>query len=206
MNNAHQDISLSLPIKIGFTALTNFINKSFAGHTIGKTNTHGKETKYFKIRHIDVQPSEVEKYNIELILSLETLTTFYNHRELEISIFTLVKLDVITQKIYVDSYKMESKGQGWIADHLIKSILNTFIYEKMIKNLNFELVPLIDKKLQELNLKLASKFEIQNGISILGVLNSLTITHFEIKDNTLWTIINLKGWGVIDIENLEFEV
>lgn len=204
MNNAHQDISLSLPIRMKFKTLTNFINKSYAGHTISKTNSHGKETSYFEIRHINVQPSDVEKYNIELILNLETLTTFYNHRELEISIFTLVKLDVITQKIYVDSYKMESKGQGWIADHLIKSILNTFIYEKMIKNLNYELVPLIDEKLQELNLKLASKLEVQSGISVLGALNSLRITHFEIRDNTLWIIISLKGWGVVDIENLAF--
>lgn len=200
---SHQDISLSLPIKMGFKALTNFLNTSFAGHSIGKTNSRGKEVNYFKIHHIDAEPSNLEGFDMELIVNLETLTTLYKHRELQISVYVSMKLDVSSQKIYIDAYKMDSEGQGWIADHLLKSVLNNFIYDRIINDLNIELRPLIDEKLVELNKKLAANFEINSGISILGAIQTVNISHFEIKNDTIWIIINIKGWGVIDVENLD---
>ncbi len=86
---------------------------------------------------------------------------------------------------------------------MLKSVVNTFIYRKIIKNLSIELLPLIDEKLIQLNEKLASKIEVKSGISILGSMKSLTITHFEVKQNDIWVILNINGWGIIDIEILD---
>lgn len=199
----NQDIALSIPIKISFIALKNYLNKEFVGKTISRNNSNGKEINYFKILDIDIDKSDTEPYNLELRVKLETLTTFYNKRVLEISVQTLVKMDVNSQRIYIETYKIDSTGKSWIANKMLESIVNTFIYRKIIKNFNIELVPLINEKLIELNEKLASQVEVKNGISIIGALNSLTITHFEVKQNAMWVIINIKGWGIIDIENLE---
>ncbi len=198
-----QDISLSIPIKIRFKALQNYLNKEFVGKTISRNNSNGKEINYFKILEIDIEKSDIEKYNLELTLKLETLTTFYNKRELQISIQTLVNMDVNSQRIYVDTYKIDSTGKSWIANQMLKSIVNTFIYGKIIKNFNIDLLPLINEKLIELNEKLASKIEVKSGISIIGSLENLTITHFMVKQNDIWVIVNINGWGIIDIEELD---
>ena len=200
----HEDLSLSLPIRISFIALKNYLNKEFADKIISKTNTSGKEIKYFKILDIDVAQSNIEMYNIELIVNLQTLTTFYHKRDLQISVQTLVNMDVTSQTVYIDTYKIDSKGESWFANQMLKSIINTFVYRKIIKNLNIELSPIINEKLIQLNEKLASKIELKNGISTLGALENLILTHFEVKNNHIWMIININGWGIIDIEHLDF--
>lgn len=202
--STNHDISLSIPIKISFTALKNYLNKEFVGTTISRPNSNGKTVNYFKILDIDIEQTDIEKYNIELMVKLETLTTFYNKRELDISVLTFVNLDVGSQKIYIDTYKIDSKGKSWFANQLLKSLINTFIYQKIIKNLSIELLPIIKKNMLLLNEKLASKIEVKSGISILGCLENVTIAHFEIKQNDIWVIININGWGIIDVESLDF--
>ena len=201
--STNQDISLSIPIKISFTALKNHMNREYVGKIISRPNSNGTPVNYFKILDIDLVQSDFEKYNIELIFKLETLTTFYNKRELQISVLTFVKMNIESQEVYVDSYKIDSKGDSWLANQLVKSIINTFIYQKIIKNLSIALLPVIKKNRDLLNEKLASKIEVKSGMSILGSLENLTITHFEIKQNNIWVIINMNGWGIIEIESLD---
>ena len=78
--STNQDISLSIPIKISFTALKNHMNREYVGKIISRPNSNGTPVNYFKILDIDLVQSDFEKYNIELIFKLETLTTFYNKR------------------------------------------------------------------------------------------------------------------------------
>lgn len=198
-----QDISISIPIKMRFIALKKILNTKFSGKVISKTNASGKENKYFKILHIDIEESNFEPYNIDFIVTIETLTTFYSKRELQISIQTLVAMDLKSQQMYVESYKIDTSGQNWMANQFIKTVLNTFIYQKIIKNLRIDLAPMIHENLVKLNEKLASKFEVKSGISILGELKHLSISRFEIKEQNIWIIINMDGWGIIDIENVE---
>ena len=200
----NEDISLSIPIKISFTALINHLNKKFVGKTISRDNANGREINYFKILDIAIDKSDFHKYNIELKLKLETLTTFYNKRELHVSVHARVYMDMKSQRISIAAYEIDSTGKSWIANQMLKSVVNTFIYRKIIKNLSIELLPLIDEKLIQLNEKLASKIELKSGISILGLMKSLTITHFEVKQNDIWVILNINGWGIIDIESLDF--
>ena len=200
----NQDISLSIPIKIGFVALKNYLNKEFVGKTISKTNSNGKEINYFKILEIEINKSSIEKYNIELIVKLETLTTFYHKRELKISVQTFVKMDVGSQNIYIDTYKIDSKGESWFANQILNPIINTFVSRKISDNANIELLPIIKKNMIQLNEMLASKIEVKSGISILGALENLTITHLEVKRDDIWVIISVNGWGIIDVEDLDF--
>jgi hypothetical protein len=208
MNNdqeaTNQDILLSIPIKVSFISLKNYLNKEFKGKIISRDNSNGKRINYFKILEIDIAKSTIKKYNLELIVKLETLTTLYKSRELEISIQTFVNMDMESQKIYIETYKIDSTGKSWFANQMLKSVINTFMYRKFIKKLNIELLPIITENLMLLNAKLASKIEIKSGISVLGALNDLTVTHFEIKQKNIWIIVTLNGWGIIEVENLDF--
>lgn len=112
-------------------------------------------------------------------------------------------MDLETQELYIEKYKIDSTGNSWLVNKMLETLLNTFIYKKIIEKLNIELLPPITEKLIEINSKLASSIEIKHGISILGKLKTLTVTHFEIKERDVWIIVNLNGWGIIEIEGLE---
>lgn len=195
------DISITIPVKINFTAIENFLIEKFAGEIISKVDTKGKEIKYAKIIDIKIAKSNSEKYNIEIIIKLQTLTFLYRNRELNITISAELILNVDKQKLFVANYKIDSKGKSWFTDQMLKSILNTFIYQKIIKKLAFDLKPIVKDNLNSINTKLASNFELKEGISLIGSLEDLNISHIKLKDDHLWVLINIKGWGIINIEN-----
>ncbi|WP_178987690.1 DUF4403 family protein [Winogradskyella schleiferi] len=195
------DISITIPVKVNFTAIENYLNEKFAGEIISKVDTKGKEIKYAKIIDIKIAKSNSETYNIEIIIKLQTLTFLYRNRELNITISAELILNVDKQKLFVANYKIDSKGKSWFTDQMLKSIVNTFIYQKIIKKLAFDLKPIVKDNLNSINTKLASNFELKEGISLIGSLENLSISHIKLKDDHLWVLIKIKGWGILNIEN-----
>lgn len=196
-----QEISIALPLRIDFMAIENYLSKEFIGTNISKTDAHGKVSNYFKILDINVDATSSASYNLEIRMKLQTLTLLFNHKDLEVSMLADLRLDIITQKLYVEAYKINSQGQNWMANNILKSILNTFIYKKIIKILNLDLRPLLKEKIDDVNKNLASKLEATPGISILGTVSDFSISHFEIKKDKIWVLVNTRGWCVIAIED-----
>lgn len=199
-----QDISITLPLRINFLAIETFLKKKFVDTNISKMDTQGKTTNYFRILDLNLSESHADLYNLELRMQLQTLTLLFHKKDIDVSIQTQLSLNVATQKLSVDTYKINSQGDHWLANNILKSMLNTFIYKKIIKTLSVDLRPLLDEKIDGLNAKLASKLETNKGISILGKIENFTISHFEIKKSEIWVLINTSGWCVIAIEDLEF--
>ncbi|MDN3492829.1 DUF4403 family protein [Winogradskyella bathintestinalis] len=200
-----EEILMTIPVKISFDAIENFLAKKFVGEIISKEDPKGKEIKYAKILDIKISQSTHDIYNIAITVKLQTLTFLFRERELLISILMELTFDVDNQKLFIESYKMDSKGKSWITDQMLKSILNTFIYQKIIEKLSFDLKPIVKENLNLINTKLASNLELKEGISLIGSLDNLTVSHIEIKNSQLWVFIRINGWGIIDIQNLEFQ-
>lgn len=199
-----QDISVTLPVRIGFPAIESFLKKKFIGTVISKTDTKGKESNYFKILDLSLSESPSAAYNLELRIRLQTLTLIFHKKDIEVSVLANLKLDISTQKLYVKAYKINSSGDSWLANSLLKSVLNTFIYKKIVNTLSVDLMPIVNEKIDIVNAKLASKLETTKGISILGNIEQFTISHFKIKNDMVWVLVNTNGWCVIGIEDLEF--
>ncbi|HUH28032.1 DUF4403 family protein [Gelidibacter sp.] len=196
---SNQDISITLPLRISFETAAAFLKEKFVGTNISKTDPQGKVINYFKILDLNLAESSAAPYNLELRLKLKTLTVLFHKKDLDMIVQAQLNLDVGTQKLYVESYKINSQGNHWIASSIIKSVLNTFIYKKLIKTLSIDLRPLLAEKIEDLNNKLASKLETTKGISVLGKVENFSIGHFEIKKNKIWVLINTSGWCVIDM-------
>ncbi len=197
-----QGISITLPIKINFMAIGALLHKELVGKTISKTKSDGKELKYFKILDLDLAKSKAEPYNLEINLRLQTLTLLHKEKDMQVTLQTKVVLDVETQRLYIDAYKIEKVGDSGISSYLLKSVLNTFIYRKVIDKLSVHLTPTITEKLKAINTTLASNLDIDKGISIIGHIENIGISHLEIKENGVWVFIDSNGWLILDIDHL----
>ncbi|WP_163517393.1 DUF4403 family protein [Gelidibacter japonicus] len=198
-----QNISVTLPVRIGFAAIETFLKKKFIGTTISKNNAKGKASNYFKILDLNLSESQTDPYNLQLRLKLQTLTLIFHKKDIEVSVLADLRLDVETQQLYVDAYNINSSGKSWVANIVLKSILNTFIYKKIINTLSIDLLPILQEKIDLLNARLASELKASKNISIMGNAECFTITHFKIKKDKIWVLIQTKGWCVIAIEDLE---
>ncbi|WP_179022431.1 DUF4403 family protein [Winogradskyella forsetii] len=199
-----EEISMTIPIKVNFIAIESYLIEKFVGEIISKENTKGKEIKYAKIVDIKIAKSSSDQYNIEIVVKLQTLTFLYRNKELSITTSAELQLDVKNQKLFVAKYKIDSKGKNRFTDQVLKSILNTFIYQKIIKKLAFDLKPLVKDNLNSINTKLASNLELSEGVSLIGSLENLAISHMKLKDDHLWVLIKINGWGIINIDNFKF--
>lgn len=202
-NTSNQDISITLPLRIDFVAIENLLKKKFIDTNISKTDNKGKKTNYFKILNLNLAESQTKPYNLALHINLQTLTFLFHKKELELTVRAFLKFDVETQKLYVETYRINTSGESWLANHILDSVLNTFIYKKIIQSLSVELMPIIKEKIDLVNTKLSAKFETTKGISILGQIENFTISHIEIKKEEVWVFINTIGWCVIAIEDLD---
>ncbi len=198
-----QNISITFPIKIRYTVLEKYLCEKFVGEIISKESANGKQVKYAKILDIGLAKSEVESYNLEVKLKIQTLTFLYKNRSLDIIIQTSLILDAESQTIYFKDYKIDSQGKSWLADQLLESVLNTFFYQKVVKNLKFELSPIIKQQMDVINENLANKLETNKGIFLMGSLDNLRVSYLKAKENELWIFLYVGGWGVVDIEHLE---
>lgn len=201
-----QDISITLPVRIGFAAIETFLKKKFIGTTISKNDAKGNVSNYFKILDLNLFESQAETYNLYLKLKLQTLTLIFHKKDIVVSVLADLRLDVETPKLYVDAYNINSSGKSWVANTVLKSVLNTFIYKKIIKALSLDLMPILKKKIDLLNANLASELKATKNISILGNVENFTISHFKIKKDMIWVLIHTQGWCVIAIDDLGFKL
>lgn len=199
------EIITTLPIKISFTAIENYLLKKYVGEVISKADKNGKIIKYAKILDIRLSKSNAENFNLEIIVTLQSLTFLYNDREFKVTVSTEVKLDIENQVLFIKNYQIDSKGKSWLANQMFESIVNKFNYKKIIEKLAFDLKPILSENLNLINDKLASQLKIKEGVSIIGSLENLTIPYIRIKDEDLWILVNINVWGIINIDSLDFE-
>ncbi|MBJ7882029.1 DUF4403 family protein [Gelidibacter salicanalis] len=199
-----QDISLTLPVQIGFEVLDTFLKKKFRDTNISHKDAKGNSSNYFRILDLKLAESEHNAYNLCLKMRLQPLTLLFNRNTVEVSVHADLKLNVDTQKLYVEAYNMDSSGKNWVTNNLLKSVLNTFIYKKIINALSLDLMPIVKEKIEIINAQLASTLKTTKGVSIMGNVANFTISHFEIKKDVIWVLIHTQGWCVISIDDLEF--
>lgn len=201
-----QDISLTLPVQIGSEVIDAFLKKKFRDTNISNKDAKGNTSNYFRILDLKLAETENKAYNLCLKMHLQPLTLLFNRNTVEVSVKADLRLDVATQKLYVEAYNMDSRGKNWVTNNLLKSVLNTFIYKKVINALSLDLMPIIKEKIALINAQLASNLKTSKGISIMGNVANFTIDHFEIKKDVIWVLIHTQGWCVISIDDLKFGV
>lgn len=198
-----QDISIKLPVRIGFEIIEEYLKKKYINTSIGKSDDNGKTSDYFKILDLSIGESHAEAYNLEIKLKLQTLTLLFHDNIINVVMQAHLSFEIETQKLYVESYKIDSMGESKLESIFLNSTLNTLFYKKTLNTLYLELMPMIKKKIDSLNTKLATKLEPSSNISIVGKVENFIIEHFKIKKDEIWMLVHSQGWCIISIEDLD---
>ncbi|MDX1471569.1 MAG: DUF4403 family protein [Flavobacteriaceae bacterium] len=197
-----ENISLILPIIVGYTTLEDHLKTKFIGEVLKKESSSGKSSNYAKILDISLSKSDVSNYELNINLKIQTLTLLYRNKEINISILASLLFDSENQRISIDEYKIDSQGKHWLADQLLESVVNNFLYNKLRSNMQVDLAPILEEQLENLNQKLEKGMEAAEGLKMVGSLQNLSIYDLQARETALWIFIAIKGWGVVEVEKL----
>lgn len=202
-NLSEANIDFSVPVKIGYPVIDKFLKQKLIGEIISKDGTQDKGNNYAQILDISVSKSELAGFDLCLKLSLQTLTTFFKNKHIQIYFHAALELDREQQRIYLKDYFADGKSSNWFADQVIETLVNKLMYAKLKKKLNFEFMPHIKKNLDELNNKLENEMEAKKGVHLIGAMRTLEIAAVKFGEHDLWISVLVQGSGLVEIKEIK---
>lgn len=202
-NFSEANIDFSVPIKIGYPVLDKFLKQKLTGEIISKDGSQDKGNNYAQILDISVSKSELQDFDICLEMSLQTLTTFFRNKHIQIYFHASLELDREQQRIFLSDYFADGKSKNWFADQVIETLVNKLMYAKLKKKLNFEFMPHIQKNLDEINEKLENEMEARKGVHLIGAMKTLEVAGMKFGDHDLWISLLVQGSGIVEIKEIK---
>ncbi len=198
-----QNINITIPVIIGYPVLDNFLRQKLVGEIISKENSEGKKSNYAQVLGVSISKSDFEGFDLCLEINLQTLTSFFKNKQVKIYFHAALELDRELQHISLKDYEIDGKTNNWFADKLLETVVNKWMYEKLKKKMNFNLMPKIEEKLGSLNEKLENKLEAKEGVHLIGSLDNLEISNLKAGKNELWISVSVTGTGMVELVKLE---
>lgn len=197
-------IDINLPVKIGYPVLDGYLKEKLVGEIISKETAEGKSSNYAQILDITVYKSSLPEFDLSFELNLQTLTTFFKNKQIKILFHALFELDREAQRIFLKDYEVDGLSNGWLADQLIETIVNKWMYNKLKEKMNFEFMPQIQEHLKSLNTRLENKLEAREGIHLLGGVDKLEVTRLIFGENDVWISVHIDANGLLELTKLKF--
>ena len=198
-----QNINITVPVIIRYAVLDKYLKEKLIGEIISKENSEGKKSNYAQILDVSIEKSEMEGFDIRLNITLQTLTSLFKNKQVEIFFHAALELDKDLQNISLSDYEVDGKTKNWFADQLLETVVNKWMYEKLKKKMNFDLMPHIEEKLGSLNEKLENKLEAKEGVHLIGSLEKIEVSNLKAGENELWISVTVTGTGIVELEKLE---
>ncbi|TRO67108.1 DUF4403 family protein [Christiangramia sabulilitoris] len=201
--NNDQNIKITIPVIIGYPVLDKYLKEKLIGEIISKEDSEGNKSNYAQILDVSIEKSEWEGFDLRLNISLQTLTSFFKNKRVQIYFHAALDLDRELQHIALREYEIDGKTNNWFADKLLETVVNKWMYEKLRKKMNFNLMPHIEEKVGSLNEKLENKLEAKEGVHLIGSLDKLEISNLKAGEHELWISVSITGTGIIELDKLE---
>lgn len=198
-----QNINITVPVIIGYSVLDNYLRTKLVGEIISKENSEGKKSNYAQVLDVSISRSNMEGFDLCLDITLQTLTSLFKNKQVKILFHAALQLDRELQHISLKDYEIDGKTKNWFADQLLETVVNKWMYEKLKKKMNFDLMPHIEEKLGSLNDKLENKLEAKEGIHLIGSLDKIEISNLKAGEKELWISVTVTGTGIVELERLE---
>lgn len=198
-----QNINITVPVIIGYSVLDKYLRGKLVGEIISKENSEGKKSNYAQVLDVSIDRSNLEGFDLCLDITLQTLTSLFKNKQVKILFHTALQLDRELQHISLKDYEIDGKTKNWFADQLLETVVNRWMYEKLKKKMNFDLMPHIEEKLSSLNEKLENKLEAKEGVHLIGSLDKIEISNLKAGENELWISVTVTGTGIVELEKLE---
>ena len=199
-----RNINLTIPVIVGYKALDEYLREKLIGELVSNEKKDGKKSTYARIIDISIEKSDLEGFDILLNIGLQTLTNLFKNRQVKIFFHAALKLDRELQHLSLTDFEVDGKTKNWFADKLLETIVNKWIYEKIKRKMNFDLMPLIEEKIGAINVELENKLEMKEGMNLIGSLNKVEISNLRAGEKELWISVSICGTGLLELEKLKF--
>src|SRR5690606_19410458 len=100
--------------------------------------------------------------------------------------------------------KLKGNSGSWLMDNAMEAMANTFLHKKIKNKMLFNFSPIIEKQLEDLNLKLEEPYEVNPGMNLYGKLKSFRMHRVIPKIRHFYVLLNIEADAVMDIEKLSF--
>jgi len=198
------NVDVTIPVKIGYPILDKFLRSKMIGEIISKEGSDGKKSNYAQILNISIEKSDLQDFDICLNVDLQTLTSLFKNKQVQVLFHASLELHE-EQRISLKDYKIDGGTGNWIADQVLETVVNKWMYDKLKRKMNFDFMPHIEEHLKSLNEKLENKIEAKKGVHLIGSMENIRLSNFHAGENDLWISVALRGTGIIELTNLDFD-
>lgn len=198
-NVKDNNIEINLPINIPYTLIDKTAKEKLIGQIIKGKKKNGQEKKYAKILDIEIYGSKETDYDIVLGLKTKIYRTIFKREKVPVYLHAKLDYDTIQKKLYVKSYKLDSKTESGLYNISLETIANKIVYTKIINKLQFEIGNAIDEQKKIANKLLAEKIEITKGVKLTGVVNTLEIKSLISQPDRIFCLFSLKGNANVEV-------
>ncbi len=198
-----QNINITIPVIIGYAVLDKYLREKLIGEIISKENKEGEKSNYARVLDITIEKSHLEGYDLLLNISMQTLTSLFKNREVKIFFHAALELNKELQHISLREFEIDGKTKNWFTDTLLETVVNNWMYEKLKKKMNYNLMPHIEEKVGAINTKLEKKLEAKEGVHLIGALEKVEISKLRAGEKELWISVSVFGTGLLELEKLD---
>lgn len=198
-----EKVNIDLPVKIDYRVLDEFLQKKFQGKILSKRKENGETSDTARIQKISLRRSQKENFDLVLHLRLKMLTLLLKNREFEVEMHLAINFDQVSQKFSIKKYELDGENNGWFTNTLIETLGNTLLYSILKNKLKFDLRPVIEKQLENLNNKFLEGMELKEGIFLSGRLSSFRINDVIPGHDHLLVDVSIMGRNVLNIKKID---
>jgi len=198
------NVNVTIPVKIGYPVLDKFLRSKMIGEIISKEGSDGEKSNYAQILDVTIGQSELEGFDLCLNIDIQTLTSLFKNKRVKILFHAALKLHKEEQRISLQDYKVDGKTKNWIADQVLETVVNKWMYDKLKRKMNFDFMPHIEEHIKSLNEKLENKLEAKEGIHLIGTLENMELSNLKAGEADLWVSVTVKGTGIVELTKLDF--
>ncbi len=203
--NPAQNIIVNLPVNITYSAIENMLREKLVGEIIKTEDDNGKISRYAQILDISIDSSEETEYDLVLDVKFQTLTSVFKNKEGRILLYLTIQFEEANQEINVRDFKLKGNTSSWLMNNSLEAMANTLLRGKLMKKMQFNFMPLIEKKIIELNGKMEEPYEVHKGIKLFGRIENFSVKKILPKPVNVLVFVNVSANAVVDVEEINFE-
>lgn len=197
------NVQIQLPVKIDYKVLDVFLQKNFQGKVLSKGKANGETADHARVKHISIEKSQQEDFDLAVHLKLQLLTSFFKNKEIKLVVHLALAFQESTQELSIQKYELDGENNNWVVNKLLETLINSFLYEKLKKKMKVDLKPHLEKHTGKINEKLLNGTEIRQGIHLLGHVNKFAVNEIIPGQDYLLVSLNLLSNNVVNIEEID---
>lgn len=199
-NPMNDKISLSLPVKISYSAIQEYLQRELTGMKLQKDG----EKAVAEILDISLTRSTQEGFDIQAEVDIRILTSVFKNRQGKLLVDVSLDFNKKAQEVSVRDFRVDVKTKNWLVNNAVETIVNAFLYGRLKERMRFDFNELVKEKLSELNTKLEAPQEATDGIYFSGFIEDFQVVDLFPGKKVILAFVQISARALIDIRQISF--